>query len=142
MILRFHMFKNRLPLMNSALDAYSARQKVHAKNIANVNSPHYRPEKVKFEEFFHEHNEVLKGGQTQSRHIPLGASTGDLATPEREDAPVAPHEVYFSGETHVNIDKEMADLAQNQIRFRFASQMIGKYFRGLTQVISGNVSGQ
>jgi len=142
MILRFHMFKNRLPLMNSALDAYSERQKVHAKNIANVNSPHYRPQQVKFEEFFHEQKIALGGSESQSRHIPLGASSGEFATPERENAPIPSPEVYFSGETHVNVDKEMSEMAQNQIKFRFASQMISKYFRGLTQVISGNISNQ
>ncbi|MFW5702289.1 MAG: hypothetical protein ACOCX7_05015, partial [Bacteroidota bacterium] len=56
---------------------------------------------------------------------------------EVDEAPVPGPEVYFSGETHVNIDKEMSNLAQNQIRFRFASKMVNGYFTGMQSSISG-----
>lgn len=122
--------------MNGALDAYALRQRTIAKNIANVDSPNYRPEKVKFEEFFHDEQEVLSGAQTESGHIPLGAPSEIEGTVE--DAPVPKSEVYFSGENHVNIDNEMSQLAQNQIRFRFTAQMLGRFFKGVNSSITGN----
>ncbi len=123
--------------MNSAMDAYGLRQRTIAKNIANVNSPHYRPEKVKFEEFFHQQEVVLKGASTDNFHIPVGVPNPNVPTGEVNEQEVPGPQVYFSGETHVNIDKEMAELAQNQIKFRFASNMVGKFFRGLTSAITG-----
>lgn len=136
-IYRQFLFKDRLPLMNKALDAYSLRQRTISKNIANVTSPHYRPEEVKFEEFFHEAEVSATGERTDEMHIPIGKKGVNDVEAERADAAVPEPEVYFSGETHVNIDKEMSKLAQNQIRFRFGSLMVKGYFTGMTSAITG-----
>lgn len=128
--------------MKSALDAYAVRQKTIASNIANVNSPNYRPEEVKFEELFNNNEVVLRGENTNGKHIPLGAANTSSVEGEKGDAPVPSSEVYFSGETHVNIDKEMSAMAQNQIRYRFTSQMVGRFFGGLQSAIQGQVVGK
>ncbi|HPI19718.1 MAG TPA: flagellar basal body rod protein FlgB [Candidatus Kapabacteria bacterium] len=140
MIFRQYLFKTKLPLMNKALDTYALRQRTISKNIANATSPHYRPEEVKFEEYFTENNVTLEGQNNEERHIPLGKMNANEVEPELADAEVPNPEVYFSGETHVNIDKEMSNLAQNQIRFRFASQMVKGYFTGLSSSIRGMVT--
>lgn len=134
---RNHLFKSRVPLMNRALDAYSTRLRTTSKNIANVNSPHYRPEMVRFEEFFRNQEVVLKGNASDGRHIPIGKAPDDVEG-EVDNAPVPEPEIYFSGETHVNIDKEMSEMAQNQIRFQFVSQQMGRHFRGMAAAITGN----
>lgn len=138
MIYRYHLFKNGVPLMNRALDAYALRQRTVSKNIANVNSPHYRPERVKFEEFFQDQDVAIKGHRDDSAHIPLGKP--DTIDIEGEVNPrgIPEPEVYFSGETHVNIDKEMSEMAQNQIRFRFASLRMSGFFSGLSSSITGS----
>lgn len=137
MVFKFHMFKKGIPLMNRALDTYALRQRTTAKNIANVNSPHYRPERVKFEEFFHDEEVVLKGNSTDGVHIPTGKPDIEAVKGEVNEREIPGPEVYFSGETHVNIDKEMAEMAQNQIRYRFGSQAVSKVFRGMNSAISG-----
>ncbi len=123
--------------MNRALDAYSLRNRTTAKNVANVNSPHYRPENVKFEEFFQNQEVVLKGAQTEGSSIPLGKVEYVDVEGEVQNAPVPKPEIYFSGETHVNIDREMSKMAENQIRFRFGSMMVNKFFRGMSSSIFG-----
>lgn len=123
--------------MNRALDAYALRQRTISKNIANVNSPHYRPEMVRFEEFFHDQDVAITGSETDRYHIPLGKPDIAAVKGEVDGAPVPRPEIYFSGETHVNIDKEMSNLAQNQIRFRFASKMVNGYFTGMQSAIKG-----
>ncbi len=140
MLFRFHMFKKGLPLMNRALDAYSLRQQTISKNIANATSPHYRPEAVKFEELFHKQQITLQGTRTDmGKHIPIGRSSNDPYEGEKTPKPIPEVEVFFSGETHVNIDHEMSQLAQNQIKFRYGSLATGKFFKGITSAISGNV---
>ena len=124
--------------MNRALDTYVLRQRTIAKNIANETSPHYRPEMVKFEEFFQDPEVVAKGEQTDEVHIPLGAKSESEVAGEVNDAAVPKSEVYFSGETHVNIDREMSNMAQNQIRFRFGSKMVKKYFTDMSSAILGS----
>ncbi len=138
MILSNHLFKGKLPLMNRALDAYALRQQTIAKNIANATSPNYRPERVKFEEFFNEQSAALPGSRTDGLHIPLGKSRAADVVGEKENRPIPRPEVYFSGDTHVNIDREMSELAQNQIRYRFTSRMINKFFGGLSNAITGS----
>lgn len=137
MVFRFHMFKEGLPLMNRALDAYSLRQQTISKNIANATSPHYRPERVKFEELFHKQKMTLQGIREEPTQIPIGKHRRDVPEGEKEPKPIPEPEVFFSGETHVNIDHEMSQLAQNQIRFQFGSQMTNKFFDGISQSISG-----
>ncbi len=123
--------------MNRALDAYALRNQTTAKNVANVNSPHYRPENVKFEEFFQNQEVVIKGAKSDGNSIPLGKVDYVDVEGEKQNAPVPKPEVYFSGETHVNIDREMSKMAENQIRFRFGSLMVNKFFRGMSSSIFG-----
>ncbi len=136
-VFRNHLFKSRVPLMNRALDAYALRLRTTSKNITNVNSPHYRPEAVKFEEFFQKQEVVLKGSRSDEMHIPIGTSPDDVEG-EVTPAAVPEPEIYFSGETHVNIDKEMSNMAENQIRFQYVSQAMGRYFKGVNSAINGS----
>jgi flagellar basal-body rod protein FlgB len=137
LIYKLFLFKNRLPLLNRGLDAYALREKTIAKNIANASSPHYRPERVKFEELFNENEAVIKGANTDEMHIPIGKPDPGTIEPENIQAELPKPEIYFSGESHVNLDKEMAELAKNQIRFRFASRMVKRFFSGLNSAING-----
>lgn len=138
MSVRNLMFKGRIPLLNRALDTYTLRQKTIAKNIANATTPNYRPERVRFEEEFQKLQGIAaRGDRTNDVHIPMGTPNSGEIEGNVEDAAVPKPEVFFSGESHVNVDHEMAELAQNQIRFRFASKMMGRYFKGLQGAIKG-----
>lgn len=137
MVFKDYLFKTRLPLLNHALDAYSLRQQTISKNIANISTVGYSPEKVKFEEFFQEAASTVKGDITNEVHIPLGAPAVSDAKIEVFTPEVPQSEKFFGGESHVNIDREMSDMAQNQIRYRFASRMVKRFFSGLNTAITG-----
>lgn len=134
------MFSKKVPLMNKALDAYALRQQTFAKNIANADTPNYRPEKVEFEELFHREEVVLKGVETKSKHMKIGDLQNGVPSGEKDVRDIPDAEVYFSGENHVNLDREMAKSAENQIRFRLVSKMVNKYFTGLSSAIKGTNS--
>lgn len=138
MIYRHHLFKNSLPLINRSLDAYAMRQKTISKNIANATSENYRPERVRFEEYFQDAQVVIKGSKTSEEHIPLGKTNPAEIAPTEEIAAIPEPEIYFAGESHVNIDREMSELAQNQIRFRFSAAKAKGFFGGLNSSITGN----
>lgn len=138
MLYNNYLFSKRLPLMNRALDAYALRSRTIAKNIANANSPHYRPESVKFEEFFHHPEVVLKGSTNDNRHIPVGRPAPGSIQGEVHPQNIPEPQIYFSGETHVNVDREMSTLAETQIRFRFGAQMVKRFFTGLSNSITGS----
>jgi len=131
------LFKNRVPLLNKALDAYSLRMTTAAKNIANINTVGYKPQRIKFEELF-QGQMALTGTKTDIKHIPVGSNSSPSGELKDREIPTA--EIMQSGENDINIDKEMAEVAQTQIRFQFASQSMSKYFKQLSAVITGNTN--
>ncbi|MGQ9819212.1 MAG: flagellar basal body rod protein FlgB [Candidatus Kapaibacteriales bacterium] len=133
MSIKFLLFKDRLPLMNKALDAYSRRMSAIAENIANVNTIGYNPKEVKFEEFFNKEKINIKLSNTDDRHI-QPVEEARLSTVE-SNIPIG--EEQRSGTNAVNIDKEMAKAAETQIRFRFVARLVRRYFSGLNSAITG-----
>lgn len=131
------LYSGKVPFLNKALDAYALRQQTFAKNIANADTPNYRPERVKFEELFHREEVVLKGVETKTGHIEIGNLQKGAPSGEKDVQDIPDAEIFFSGENHVNLDKEMSKSAENQIRFRMASKMVNKYFTGLSSAIKG-----
>ncbi len=132
-----YLFSNRLPLLNRALDAYTMRQNVSTKNIANANSPGYQPERVRFEEEFKNAQIALKGDRSDNFHIPIGPPSPGSVKSEEMKSPIPKPEIFFSGDAHVNIDREMADLAENQIRYRMVTRITNGYFRSMQSAIKG-----
>jgi len=123
--------------MNKALDTYSLRMTTAAKNIANVNTVGYKPQKVEFESLF-QNQMALTGTKTNEKHIPVGPKpdpNGELI-----DRKIPVPEAVMSGENDINIDKEMAEVAQTQVRFQFVSQSMSKYFKQLNAAITGNTN--
>jgi flagellar basal-body rod protein FlgB len=128
----------RIPLLGKALDAYSLRQQSIARNIANVETPGYQPERVTFEdEVARALSSKPTGGLSDPHHINIGGSPIDRIQASVQIDPAASTNV--SGVNGVSIDAEMAAMAQNQIRFRFASKWVADTFKGIEKAIRGTV---
>jgi flagellar basal-body rod protein FlgB len=117
------------------LVSYSAlRQKVISKNIANISTENYQREEVKF-------NDLLSDGinsnikATMEKHFQMKNLT--QADPSEFKVVKDSNPDLLSGVNNVDIDKEMADLAENSIMYRFAAKKLQSYFRTLQEVIKG-----
>lgn len=137
MSIKMLLFKERLPLMHKALDAYSMRLSAIAENIANVNTVGYSPKRVVFEEFFKENISQLKNFINKNVNGNQTIKEIDLIEPVTVNEQPSRQDELFSGQSNVNIDKEMAQLAETQIRFRFVSRLLRRYFAGLNSAITG-----
>ncbi|MGB9771286.1 MAG: flagellar basal body rod protein FlgB [Candidatus Kapaibacteriota bacterium] len=136
MAIQMLLFKERLPLMHKALDAYSMRLTAIAENIANVNTVGYSPKRVKFEELFEKNiSQMQIFGETKTYNT--SQQSNKIIEPVVEIENVPEYEKFFSGQSNVNIDKEMAELAETQIRFRFVSRLLKRYFASLNSAITG-----
>ncbi len=124
---------NNIRLLEKALDFSSLKMKVIGKNIANATTVGYRRKDVEFVNVFDDENNKLK--IDDSRHIP----SGDSALTSESELRVVddPDSDKVSGFNNVDIDKEMAELAENNIMFRFAARRMNQYFRDLQAVIKG-----
>ena len=132
----------KIPLLNRALDAYALRHKTIAANVANIATPGYTAKAVSFED---ELAGAMQGGSipgtlTNEHHIPVGGGSIEQAQGQivEETAPDgSAGDPLASGVNNVDIDHEMAELAKNQIRFRFSTRIITATFKQLQESIRG-----
>jgi len=128
------IFKNiGVPKFESYLDLAAYRQKLTAGNIANVSTPGYRSRSIDFQaEFARLSGETrqVAGSVTNPAHIPLGQHQ-DRA-PDVDEARRQPDEL-----NAVDIDKEVAAMAQNELHYTIAAKLLQKKFAGLRKAISG-----
>ena len=131
--------KTSIPLLTKALGAYTLRQRVIASNVANIGTPGYRAQSVSFEDELAGAVEgsQVSGTQTDNRHIPLGMPSTPDAAARVADANPGQQGGLASGVNNVDIDNEMAELAKDQIHFRFAARMITDAFRNIQKSIRG-----
>ena len=136
-MLRDVLFKNtNLPVISRAMDAAMLRSRVISNNIANVNTPGYRRVEVSFEEQLRNalDRTRLKGAKTASQHMDLGKmNLSDVnAKAYHPYDPTLP-----SGVNNVDIDMEMAKLAENQLQFNYAVKFGQGVFRKINAAIQG-----
>lgn len=125
-----------IDLLSKGLSAYSLRNKVISNNIANVETPDFKRQDVKFDEILKkniENNRTLVGYSTNKKHIKINSENIGNVNPE----------VYTEKNTksrldgnNVDIDVEMAELSKNHIKFSLLSQKISGYFRKIKNAIN------
>jgi flagellar basal-body rod protein FlgB len=103
---------------SSALDGLAARQRAVANNIANVNTPGYRAQRVSFEAAL---AASIAEGDGRAR-----ASTAASLEPTKLDG------------NNVNLDVETLSNIDTVLRFQFASQAAGGQFTSMRTALRTN----
>jgi len=110
--------KTNLPVITRGMDAAMLRARVMANNIANVNTPGFQRVEVKFEEELRQalDRTRLQGTRTSEKHMKIGRLNLSDVRPQayKPYDPTLP-----SGVNNVDIDTEMAKLAETQIVFNY-----------------------
>lgn len=132
-MLRQVLFDNTsLPLYRNALDAYAARHRAIASNIANAETVGYKARKVNFEERLKEAmgrvNEPMQF--TDEKHIPSPGDPASVRPLVVEDDP----SVNSSGVNGVDVEREMTRLATNQINYEFAVDRVKGLFTKISEL--------
>jgi len=116
------LFGKTIEMLSGVLDFRSERHKVIASNIANIDTPDYRPKDVAFKDALKA--SISKNGVTMTRsrrgHMPEQSIPADRAG----------FEVINSGEK-VNLDSEMAKLAENNLMHNLTVELLARKFRDL-----------
>ena len=126
-------------LLERALDGVSARQRVTAHNIANVNTPGYKRQRLSFEQSLREAvhdpaSAAVAGVVTHPRHIPIGErverrSSGlfaverDMTTTMRDDG------------NNVDIEAEMAQIVKDQVFYQALADQVSRRYAMLRDAI-------
>ena len=110
-------------ILKKAMDVAAMRQKVMANNIANVNTPGYKSQKVSFEEEM-KSAIGLSGGialdKTDRGHIGSGGDIESVRPKIVRDESVSQK---LDG-NNVDIESEMVDMAANQLLYNALAQQI------------------
>lgn len=111
----------------------SARHEIIASNIANQDTPNYRAKDITFKEELESVLNVNRPAgeyRTNSRHIPVSG-------PESEEGRIFHRSDGGIGHDNnsVNVEIEMANMAQNAIMYNAAAQIISTKLKNLSYAI-------
>ena len=125
-----------LSLVERALDYASKRQEALADNIANIDTPGYQRKDASFADVLAASNGGDASGQlagltADPRDIPIGPRADGAIQVETD--PSGPMRIDGN---NVDIDAEMARLAQNQVYYQTLTEIAGRQFSDMKYVIS------
>ncbi|WP_404409155.1 flagellar basal body rod protein FlgB [Jeotgalibacillus malaysiensis] len=125
-----NLFSGTITSLERGLDYSAVKQKVIANNVANVDTPDYKSKDVSFKAMLQDEMK-LSSGSANPRHFNL--------TSDQDGSPSVTQRPYSIRENGngVDMDKEMADLATNQIYYNSLIERISGKFGSLKSVIKG-----
>jgi flagellar basal-body rod protein FlgB len=139
-ILLDSLFDN-LPALQGSLNGLAARQKALGENIANADTPNYKRLQVSFEGNLKKalgakaaEADDLELKTDSRRHFSLGPSA-DLDAGSFAEVTKVKDETYRNDGNNVNIDLEMANLAETNIRYNTMAKLAKDHFEGLKTVL-------
>jgi len=123
-----------ISMLSHALDYRSANHSVISGNLANIETPGFKPKELHFDR---ELRRAVEGGgvslkKTDPKHLPESSSDvykgKGLHSLETRDLDLS--------ETHqLNIDKEMARMVQNNLLYEASAKLLAKKFDALRMAI-------
>ncbi|MCB2186458.1 MAG: flagellar basal body rod protein FlgB [Deltaproteobacteria bacterium] len=129
------LFDTTTDLLGANLDRRAVAHRLTARNLANIDTPHFRGTGLEFEKQLRKalDGDILPAtmSKTDPRHFPeKEAEAFDKAKPDYMD----------TGAVHLDI--EMSKLAENNIMFNAMVQLLGKKYSILKSAISEGQGGK
>lgn len=115
------LFGKTVDLLSGMLDYRAARHKVIVSNIANLDTPNFKPQELTFTASL---AEAAASGQaamltkTHKQHLSPGS------------AQEAPFQAHQAGDK-VEIDREMTNLAENNLMYNLTVELLSRKFKGI-----------
>ncbi|WP_010093435.1 flagellar basal body rod protein FlgB [Ornithinibacillus scapharcae] len=127
------LFSGTINTLQKSLNYASVKNQTIASNIANVDTPNYKAKDVVFKDVLQQElSGSLTAKRTHPRHIPFENDQNvSFKTIQRNNT------VFNHNGNNVDIDKEMAELAQNQIYYQSLVDRLNGKFNSLQTVIRG-----
>jgi flagellar basal-body rod protein FlgB len=133
-----NLFGGTISTLSHALDLRARNHELILNNVANADTPNYKPFAMNVEEALQESGQASSSAplkQTDAKHLPGGRLPDDpssIVTREADDP------LLFRGDQNgVDIDAEMTALAKNSLLYKASAQLVTSKFSGLKKAISG-----
>jgi flagellar basal-body rod protein FlgB len=121
-----------IPRLQTVLDLAATRQKLLTENVAHAETPGYERKDIDF-------RAELKAAVGRSGGATMKATRAQhIGAGDSDHTPTVNREKIPKGEQFgVNIDREMASVAQNQLEYNVAARLVSRKFDALRTVIRG-----
>ena len=135
------LFSTTVELLGKSIDLRTRNHSHISANMANAETPGYTPTRLSFEgelkEALQEQKKGTKLVSAHPRHIPVKGMQRSLNQVHGalEETP-APNPGRDGN--RVELEQEMAKMAENQILYNASVQILAKKFEGLRQAIKGS----
>ncbi len=121
------LFDKSFDVLEKAMDLQLVRQAVISDNIANAETPYFKARRVEFEN-------ALQQAMEEDVFQEGGARVKNLSPEVIQD----PYSDLGQDMNTVDMDKEMAEMTKNDLKYSAAAQAIQKKFSLLKYVITEN----
>lgn len=128
-----NLFGGTMQSLEKSLSYATAKNQAISNNIANVDTPHYSAKDVVFKDVLN--NELTSSSaakRTHPKHLPFNETANQSFQMIAET-----NTMYNHNGNNVDVDKEMAELAKNQIYYRGLVDRLNGKFGNLQTVIRG-----
>ena len=116
------LFDRTINKLSALADFRAQRHKVIVSNIINIDVADYESKELNFsKELGTALDKRVSLAKTDPRHLPATTQSGN-------------QDVVATGE-RVKLDKEMGNLAENQLMYNLSIELLARKFRGLTTVL-------
>lgn len=134
------IFNQTITLLERSLDLRVSKHNTIVSNVANIDTPNYKAFDVMVEDELQKLSKSThKGGRrlktTQAGHMEVGS--GAIGRPTRRlETGAEVHLKRRDGNT-VDLDREMAAMAENSLMYTLSAQVVAKKFQALRNIIQG-----
>lgn len=127
------LFEETFNVLHNTLNLRNENQKYISSNIANAHTPGYAPAKFSFEDELRQYiqDNGIRMLKTNPAHFPVGNNVLQVHGSVQR----MPSASGIGDDNGVNMEQEMLNLSQNQIRYEAAIQMLNRKFNSLKHVI-------
>lgn len=118
-------------LIKKGLDVSSLRQRAISSNLANINTPDYKVNKVEFESILARAKEGIALNKTHENHFGI-AKIEDIEAIEKKRNTTTLND----NGNNVDVDLEMTELAANEIYYSVLTRQLNSKLSNLNYVIN------
>lgn len=131
-VVRMSFFHGTIQKLENSLHYASTKNKTIANNLANIDTPGYKARKVEFKDIFEsQFTSDFQANRTHPKHLSFGNNESKVRVTMSNST------TYNHNGNNVDVDKEMSELAKNQIYYHALVDRINGKFNSLQKVIKG-----
>ena len=130
------LFDKTTQSLGAAINFRQLKQNVVSANIANAETPGYKAKKVDFEDALARAVDIQGLGRMSTEHEDHVPVSGGSIAKVRADVYDNPDIAISNDGNTVDLEKEMAELAENTLVYKAAIQLINKKLAGMAYAVT------